>query len=73
MLFCLTVVEVEFSERAYSVDEASGDLSVCVLLNSTLERIVDISIQSQPLTAQSEFKGCLRLFLHWLLVETTYR
>ncbi len=55
------VLEVSFENLEYTIDEGNGSLSVCLLLNTTLDRNVLLSIQSQSLTAQSRLS---RKLLH---------
>ncbi len=50
------VLEVSFENPVYTIDEGTGILSVCLLLNTTLDRNVLLSVQTQSLTAQSTLK-----------------
>ena len=43
---------VGLQQATYSVDEGSGPLSVCALLNATAERDVVVSLLAISLTAQ---------------------
>ncbi len=55
-LYDYTVLEVSFENPEYTINEGTGSLSVCLLLNTTLDRDVTVSIQTQSLTAQSTLK-----------------
>ena len=48
----LSGVVVGLQQATYSVEEGSGSLSVCALLNATAERDVAVSLSAMPLTAQ---------------------
>ena len=48
----LSGVVVGLQQATYSVDEGSGPLSVCALLNATAERNVVVSLLAISLTAQ---------------------
>ncbi len=50
------VLEVSFEQLDYTINEGAGSLRVCILLNSTLDQNVMLSLQSLPLTAQSRFQ-----------------
>ena len=48
----LSGVVVGLPQTSYSVEEGSGPLSVCALLNATAERDVVVSLLAISLTAQ---------------------
>lgn len=56
------VLEVAFDQLSYFVDEGSSNLSVCLNLNTSLDRSVQLSLKAQPITAQS--MPILQLYLH---------
>ena len=41
-----------FEEEAYTADEGSEVLDICISVNASLERDVFVSLQSQPNTAK---------------------
>ncbi len=59
------VVEVLFEEPGYSAGEESGNFNVCVLLNTSLEKTIFITVLTQPDSAQGDL-------LHFILGLPVY-
>ena len=59
-------VTVGLDHEAYSIDESSGQVTVCVSLTGDIERSVTVSVHTQPVTAQGKEGGllCIAVTLH---------
>ena len=60
LVFPPAVVVLSFDMPEYEAPESGGGLTVCLVVNGSLQTDIEVSVQSLPVTAQSKFHDYLK-------------